>query len=69
MIRRQRISTAAPDNLFKVNDDQVKLGTVKAKYFHRIVAMILYVTKWAWPDKALSIAFLTTRVRGPDEDD
>ena len=69
MIKRQRIAMAAPDNLFKVNDYQVKLGTVKAKYFHKIVAMMLYVTKRARPDTALSIAFLTTRVRGPDEDD
>ena len=67
--KRQRIATAAPDNLFKVNVDQVKLGTMRAKYFHKIVVMMLYVTKRAWPDTALSIAFLTTRVRGPDEDD
>ena len=67
--RRQRIATAAPDHLFKVNVDQVKLGTMGAKDFHKIVAMMLYVTKRAWPDTALSIAFLTTRVRGPDEDD
>ena len=31
--------------------------------------MMLYVTKRALPDTALSIAFLTARVRGPDEDD
>ena len=43
--KRQRIATTAPDDLFKVNEDQVKLGTVKAKYFHRIVTMMLYVTK------------------------
>jgi hypothetical protein len=29
--KHQRIATAAPDDLFKVNDDQVKLGTLKAK--------------------------------------
>ena len=69
MIKCQRVATAAPDDLFKVNDDQVKLGTSKAKTFYTIVAMMLYVTKRARPDTALSIAFLTTRVRGPDEDD
>ena len=69
VIKRQKIATAAPDDLFKVDEDQVKLGKVKAKYFHRIVAMMLYVTKRARPDTALSIAFLTTRVREPDEDD
>ena len=67
--KRKRIATAAHDNLFKVNVDQVKIGTMKAKYFLKIVAMMLYVTKRARPDTALSIAFLTTRVRGPDEDD
>ena len=67
--KRQRIATAAPNDLFKVKEDQVKLGTMRAKYFHKIVAMMLYVTKQARPDTALSIAFLTTRVRGPDEDD
>jgi hypothetical protein len=68
VIKRQ-IATAAPDDLFKVDEDQVKLGKEKAKYFHTIVAMMLYVTKRARPDTALSIAFLTTRVSEPDEDD
>ena len=67
--KRQRIATSAPNDLFKVKEDQAKLGTIRANYFHKIVAMMLYVTKRAWPDAALSIAFLTTRVRGPDEDD
>jgi len=69
VIKRQKIATAAPDELFKVVEDQVKLGNKKAKYFHRNVAMMLYVTKRAQPDTALSIAFLTTRVRELDEDD
>ena len=67
--KRQRIATAAPVDLFKVNDDVVKLDADKAKSFHSIVAMMLYVTKRARPDTALAIAFLTTRVREPDEDD
>jgi hypothetical protein len=66
---RTRIATAAPVDLFKVNDDAVKLGADKSKSFHSIVAMMLYVTKRARPDTALAIAFLTTRVREPDEDD
>ena len=67
--KRQRIATAAPEDLFKVNDDAVKLDKEKAKVFHSIVAMILYIVKWARPDAALANAFLTTRVREPDEDD
>ena len=60
---------AAPDDLLKVNEDAVKLKQAKAKRFHIIVAMMLYVTKRARPDTALAIAFLTMRVREPDEDD
>jgi hypothetical protein len=45
--KRQRIATAAPENLFKVNEDVVKLD--KAKAFHSVVAMILYIVKWAGP--------------------
>jgi hypothetical protein len=68
-VKRQRIATAAPEDLFKVNDDAVKLDKERAKVFHSIVAMILYVVKMAWPNAALANAFLTTRVREPDEDD
>ena len=53
--KRQRIASAAPEDLFKVNDDAVKLDRGKAKSFHSIVAMMLYVTKRAWPDTALAI--------------
>ena len=60
--KRQRIATAAPEDLFKVNDDAVKLDKEKAKVFHSIVAMILYIVKRARPDAALANAFLTTRV-------
>ena len=59
--KRQRIATAAPENLFKVNEDVVKLDSVVAK--------ILYIVKWARPDVCLTNAFLATRVREPDEDD
>ena len=69
MKKRQRIATAAPDDLLKVNEDAVKLTPTKAKSFHSIVAMMLYMTKWARPAIALAIVFLTTRDREPDEDD
>ncbi len=66
---RKRIATAAPDYLFKVDEDAVKLDQAKAKAFHNITAKGIYVTKRARPDISLSIAFLTTRVKGPDIDD
>ncbi len=66
---RMKIATPAPEDLFKVDDSAVKLGSVKAKVFHTIVAKALYVSKQARPDTSLATAFLTTRVREPDEDD
>ena len=62
-------STAAPDNLFTVNDDCEKLSPEKIVQFHNLVAKTLYATKRARPDTCTSIAFLTTRVRAPDKDD
>jgi hypothetical protein len=65
----KRIATAAPDNLFKVNEDALKLEQARAKAFHNIMAKGIYVTKRARPDISLSIAFLTTGIKGPDIDD
>ncbi len=66
---RKRIATAAPDDLFKVDEDAVKLDQARAKAFHNIAAKRIYVAKRARPDISLTIAFLTTRVKGPDIDD
>jgi hypothetical protein len=68
-VKRQRILTAAPEDLFKVDDDASKLCSAMAKDFHSIIAMKLYVTKRARPDTLLAVAFLSTRVREPDVDD
>jgi hypothetical protein len=61
--------TAAPDNLFIVNEECKKLATEVAASFHTVVAKLLYVSKRARPDISLSVAFLTTRVRSPDIED
>ena len=61
--------TAAPEDLFKVNEDSTKLNQSMATAFHNIVAKALYLVKRARPDASVAIAFLTTRVREPDEDD
>ena len=62
-------SSAAPDNLFMVNEDGVKVSPEKVVQFHNLVAKTLYATKRARPDTCTAIAFLTTRVRAPDTDD
>jgi hypothetical protein len=61
--------SAAPDNLFTVNKDCKKLDKTRSERFHQIVAKTLYATKRARPDTCTSIAFLTTRVREPGQDD
>ncbi len=65
----KRIATAAPDNSFKVGEDAVKLDQARAKAFHNTMAKGIYVTKRARPNISLRIAFLTTRIKGPDIDD
>ena len=66
---RKGKATAAPDDLFKVNEDSVKLNQDMAMSFHNIVAKALYLVKRARPDASVAIAFLTKRVREPDVDD
>jgi hypothetical protein len=62
-------TSAAPDSLFKVDEDCEKLAQAKAMEFHNLVAKTVYATKRARPDTCTAIAFLTTRVREPDKDD
>ena len=42
---RKRIATAAPDDLFKVDEDAMKLDQARAKAFHNIAAKGIYVAK------------------------
>ncbi len=69
MANHKRIATAAPEDLFKVDKDALKLSSPEAKSFHSMIVMMLYVTKQARLNTALAIAFLTTRVKEPDADD
>ena len=62
-------SSAAPENLFKIDEDCEKLAPKKKEVFHHLVAKTLCVTKRARPDTCTAVAFLTTRVRAPDKDD
>ena len=62
-------SSAAPENLFVVNEECEKLSTDKSVQFHNLVAKTLYATKRARPDTCTAVVFLTTRVREPDLDD
>jgi len=42
---RKKIATAAPEDLFKEDEDALKLSPPEAKSFPSIIAMMLYVTK------------------------
>ncbi len=66
-------TSAAPDDLFILDNDEEKLSKESSIAFHHLVAKILYVSKHARPDVSTAIAFLhthththTTRVRAPD---
>jgi hypothetical protein len=62
-------TSAAPADLFKIDEDCEKLKPKQATEFHNLVAKTLYATKRARPDTCTAVAFLTTRVREPDKDD
>jgi hypothetical protein len=62
-------ASAAPYNLFVVNEDCKNLSNEAAAAFHTIMAKALYVTKRARPDISQAIAFFTTRVRSPNIED
>ena len=67
--RRRGIKTsAAPDDLYKVDEDGEKISTKKAKMFHNLVEKNLYTTKQARPDTCTEVAFLKTRVREQKRD-
>jgi hypothetical protein len=68
--RLKSVSTPASNYLFKTRKDNgVKLTWEKAKLFHSTVAKLLFVAKRARPDILLTVSFLTTRVKCPDQDD
>ena len=62
-------ATPAANHLFQVNKGGVKLDDETAELFHHLVAKLLYLCKRVRPDLHTAVAFLTTRVMGPDADD
>jgi hypothetical protein len=62
-------TSAAPDSIFKVDENCEKLKQDKAVEFHNLVANTFYSTKRSMPDTCIAITFLTMRVRAPNKDD
>ena len=65
---RKALSPAA-DYLFMIDKDAKQLDQKKKECFYTWVAKGLFLCKRARPDLQTAVAFLTTRVRSPDEDD
>ena len=55
-------TSAAPEILFKVDEDCKKLPQSKTVQFHNLVANTVYATKRSRPDTCTDVLFLTTRV-------
>ena len=63
--------TPVADHLFQVRPDEERrqLCKRKAKAFHHAMAQLLFACSRARKDIQTAVAFLTTRVKAPDEDD
>ena len=68
-LRNKSLSSPNTDKLFEIRKEAIDLGPNHAATFHRVVALLLYVSKRARPDLAPAVPFLTTRVTKPTEDD
>jgi len=66
-----RAATPAHDKLFVIRDDEDarKLNEEQALAFHHTVEQLLFMAARARRDIQTLVAFLTTRVKSPDEDD
>ena len=62
-------ATPASKYLFDVNADCKKLDSETSDLFHHNTAKLLFLCKRARPDIQTAVAFLCTRVQGPDTDD
>eukprot|EP00804_Cyclotella_cryptica_P003532 CCRYP_002153-RB/>CCRYP_002153-RB protein AED:0.61 eAED:0.32 QI:0/-1/0/1/-1/1/1/0/615 len=62
-------ATPAADYLFQTREDGKKLPEEQAAAFHRTTAQLLFLSGRARRDIQTAVAFLTTRVKQPDEDD
>ncbi|CAJ1950718.1 unnamed protein product [Cylindrotheca closterium] len=62
-------TSPAANHLFQVKDKPTLLDDKKAELYHHLTAKLLYLCKRVRGDIMTAVAFLTTRVSRPDEDD
>ena len=63
------VTSPAADHLFAVSDTGKKLTQEQLEMFHHNVVKLLFLCKQARPNIQTAVAFLTTCVMAPDEDD
>ena len=63
------VTSPATDHLFTVSDTGKKLTREQSEMFHHNVAKLLFLCKLARPEIQTTMAFLTTCVMAPEEDD
>ena len=68
---QERVTTPSADHLFTVREDADRkpLDKDRAVTFHNSVAQLIFATPHIGKDIQTAVAFLTTRVRSPDEGD
>ena len=65
----KKANTPAAEFLFKVDKKLRLVDDSRAKVFHTFFAKALFATNISVPNIHTAVAFLTTRVRGPNKDD
>jgi hypothetical protein len=65
----ESVTPVGEQQLFTANENPVPLDEATAQMFHTNTAKLLFLSKRARPDVHLSVAYLMTRVKSPDEDD
>jgi len=62
-------ATPATDKLFSVDPESERLDANRSEKYHSRVAKLLYLSKRVRPDILTAVAFLSTRVQEPTEED
>jgi hypothetical protein len=68
-LEKPKVASPWTENLFSVNPNSPRLDKKKAELFHTMVAKALFLSKRGRPDIAPAVAFLTTRVQQPTNED
>ena len=66
---RGHANTPVATNLFEINTNSPYLNKDAKDLFHHLVAKLLFLCKRVRPDIHTAVAFLTTKVKQPTEDD